>query len=565
MYENPLMESSECNSECRSHEHVASLTLGIHRVCEALSPASKLKFCQVLADGENQAAGLKTLPYESKQAIEAFKEVVGVRQWDEHLNTMAALDHVQTTVWVGSAMRLLVMNNRTIDQDQGEMDEQLAQECHQTGVWTAKAGTRVLAGWLVIRTNQERWELFRRTSPPPRGMLVTDKLELDLTTRECLVLRRSKLPKMTIDVRTGQLEVSTPGQEGEYAAVSYRWADVSGNLDSMLSTLRKLLTGVVERFWVDQLCIKQDDEVEKAEEVARFAEYYTGASLVLAYVPEFRPSVVLPANVLLAPEQTEQMWSLAQVVKGSKWNSRMWTLQEAMLAHNVCVCSEHGTTNLCSLLAVGGFEEAELSRRRTVQVGTTVAAANGRIVTCTTSSLTNINKTLLPSTRPFVCAARAKARVYPPLRIWRLAATRQCSIPLDRIFATRALVVRGMEIVVDYKKTEGEVMDEVAAKGILGAGIMSGNTVRADHGKGWQNKSFRDLINGIETRGPPVEVGVHGELVVQAAEVEVVALKGEHSAVVRNMATGEEWEHLLYWWEGDSAGKEYGQDSMQAE
>ncbi|KAL8992894.1 MAG: hypothetical protein Q9169_006759, partial [Polycauliona sp. 2 TL-2023] len=169
----------------------------------------------------------------------------------------------------------------------------------------------------------------------------------------------------------------------DYEALSYVWgADAypqtlrlpSGYLkitDSLASALQALRSGDGCRLlWVDAVCINQHDGVEKAQQVARMASIYGNASKVVAWLGE-DPRVSLNVSSIIklaekaediglqSPEgenrETILKWAYGDSEKGrwtmgvmsavddagfpslyqSSWFTRMWIVQEALLARNL--------------------------------------------------------------------------------------------------------------------------------------------------------------------------------------------------------------------------------------
>ncbi|EFQ34705.1 heterokaryon incompatibility protein [Colletotrichum graminicola M1.001] len=94
-------------------------------------------------------------------------------------------------------------------------------------------------------------------------------------------------------------------EQAQYEAVSYTWADVSGdstrckpmfigpfwdivsitrNCENALRSVRISCNGPPRKIWIDSLCINQDDEKERSAQVALMPRIYAGATGVLVYL-----------------------------------------------------------------------------------------------------------------------------------------------------------------------------------------------------------------------------------------------------------------------------------------
>ncbi|RYO90239.1 hypothetical protein DL764_008476 [Monosporascus ibericus] len=120
---------------------------------------------------------------------------------------------------------------------------------------------------------------------------------------------KTPLPTRLIDVgspeenRQPQLLDTMPGQEGDYLALSHcwgkpelqketqAWAADPYNLLPLNEWPRTFQQAVqiaralmIRYLWIDTACIRQKDETDFAREASKMAEYYTGATLVVAAV-----------------------------------------------------------------------------------------------------------------------------------------------------------------------------------------------------------------------------------------------------------------------------------------
>ncbi|EAT90408.1 hypothetical protein SNOG_02196 [Parastagonospora nodorum SN15] len=150
-----------------------------------------------------------------------------------------------------------------------------------------------------------------------------------------------------------ELVLSKMAQEGSRISRLY----VRPNLHSALKRLRHSDSPVV--LWVDALCINQQDDSEKSEQVQKMNEIYRKAynvciwlgtedsdfhsSKAMLFIKEVIDLKKLPR--LLAEEKFIPQWaSLFQLLKWS-WFSRRWVIQELALAQEATVHCGHSTVH----------------------------------------------------------------------------------------------------------------------------------------------------------------------------------------------------------------------------
>jgi hypothetical protein len=117
---------------------------------------------------------------------------------------------------------------------------------------------------------------------------------------------RTTLPTRVIDVATSKVHTvrlykSSPGEEGQYAALSYCWGGPQKVILTK-SSLNRLFNGIavhelgqtiqdaievtrrlgLKYLWVDALCIIQDSDEDKAVELSRMSDIYHEATVTIA-------------------------------------------------------------------------------------------------------------------------------------------------------------------------------------------------------------------------------------------------------------------------------------------
>jgi hypothetical protein len=197
------------------------------------------------------------------------------------------------------------------------------------------------------------------------------------------------LPTRAIDVGLDSAQtlrvVETHGSKGMYATLSYCWGrqknvtlrqenihqfETNIDVNSLPQTIQDAIAVTrkmsIPYLWVDALCIVQDDEVEKAKEIARMQDIYSCSAVTIIAsgasgadegflsleetytISPHRGSVVIP--VRLAPNKFGTM-SLVNLNNGICYaenrepiSQRAWTTQEQLLAHRKLIFTQHNHT-----------------------------------------------------------------------------------------------------------------------------------------------------------------------------------------------------------------------------
>lgn len=143
--------------------------------------------------------------------------------------------------------------------------------------------------------------------------------------------------------------ITTALSDANFEAVSYTWADETGNgeysevltCDGIESRVTRngasLLRHVRLRdrariIWMDQLCINQSDNYEKSWQVQLMPDIYEKAEEVLIFAA---PEIIFPEYLLDADvyPKDDEFLNIMQL----RWSSRVWVLQEVTRATRVSV------------------------------------------------------------------------------------------------------------------------------------------------------------------------------------------------------------------------------------
>jgi len=194
--------------------------------------------------------------------------------------------------------------------------------------------------------------------------------------RLLVIARDPEDDKLQGRIRTCNLLEEKP----RYEALSYLWGaenpkfpigrhepifDVPQNLYTALHRILSLTdAGEYRTLWIDQICINQEDPIEKDKQVKFMGEVYGRAHDVLVWLGDPPPGVLnvaayleqipsivkkiernvvrigpsfLPSVSAGLPTNDDQVWAIMVDILHKDWYGRVWTLQEAVLAKRLVV------------------------------------------------------------------------------------------------------------------------------------------------------------------------------------------------------------------------------------
>ncbi|KAI1865321.1 uncharacterized protein JN550_008369 [Neoarthrinium moseri] len=142
----------------------------------------------------------------------------------------------------------------------------------------------------------------------------------------------------------------------EYDAISYTWADESGNASASQTILvsgtpfqvtrncemalkRVRMQFSTRRVWIDAVCIDQENVDERGHQVGLMPRIYSRAKNVLSYIGEATPeSRAITQALLRGQPASHGVW---YDIVSRRYFTRLWILQEVALARKaVLVCGE---------------------------------------------------------------------------------------------------------------------------------------------------------------------------------------------------------------------------------
>lgn len=181
----------------------------------------------------------------------------------------------------------------------------------------------------------------------------------------------SKAPRNLRVIDVNSMSLVLLSQEAKYIALSYCWAQstrffttkktsvedlqmrnsLSGVWDLLPETIQDAIGFVreigQEFLWVDALCIVQDDDKNKEEQILQMDRVYDNALLTIISAPSaevdssryeglpgYRPTCRQFQNTarIQGLELCTTMLNVEQAIETSPWNTRAWTFQEKLLS-----------------------------------------------------------------------------------------------------------------------------------------------------------------------------------------------------------------------------------------
>ncbi|UPL02287.1 hypothetical protein LCI18_013221 [Fusarium solani-melongenae] len=181
------------------------------------------------------------------------------------------------------------------------------------------------------------------------------------------------LPRWLIHVGAKRLVPFDPACR--YVALSYVWGSTDcnepqllldnllafqdvGSLEAMWEQLPRTIRHSIdfvrqigeEYLWVDRLCIVQNDDVSKQEQISHMAFIYGSAYFTLVAAAAYRASEGLKGIKGAMPPMVSDSWSAGGhygLVAGSAWNRRGWTLQELVFSQRSLFFHDNAVTWEC--------------------------------------------------------------------------------------------------------------------------------------------------------------------------------------------------------------------------
>ncbi|KAH8895978.1 HET-domain-containing protein [Thozetella sp. PMI_491] len=301
-----------------------------------------------------------------------------------------------------------------------------------------------------------------------------------------------------------QDEIVSPDTHPSYAALSYVWGsdekpyvlqllEEGANAPKRLSitaSLYKALSSIrsfpgaqpTPRVWADAVCINQDDQEEKAHQVRRMAQLYGEAEQVIAYLcdnlMEFggahsdASELAVEHDGKLLPPEDDPGWASLRTIITSKWPTRAWVLQEAILAKRLVLMAGMYEFDSSSYFMVA----FAIGMRKLPAIVDSYLQIDGDSQSGTHKAIMDLS--MLKNYVRGGVRASADGTIHPVAAFaggvtlgHALIQTRQttCKDPRDKIYALMGVAIDGTQlgIAVDYTQPVADLYREVAYR-ILG-------------------------------------------------------------------------------------------------
>lgn len=227
-----------------------------------------------------------------------------------------------------------------------------------------------------------------------------------------------------------------PGtQVSEYIAISYVWdinsvwKDWCGRCvtEQSLKLSERLSKYTTLPLWIDAACIPQDDKPAKMAELAKMADIYRGATVVLCLVPEVSIDACVTlarCNALMDDECYSELQKATDIygsymfatlgehsslgdVFASRWWERAWTFQEAVLnPRTYLVGDEEESIPIQHVLRI-----ADPVRHRAASVGSKLTLGKSASFWDSVSTMVDASMSDLPVGDALSCVWRRNATV----------------------------------------------------------------------------------------------------------------------------------------------------------
>lgn len=312
--------------------------------------------------------------------------------------------------------------------------------------------------------------------PPPGGVSMAEAGGL------------GRAPTRLVRLVDGKV-VTSRGWE-RYAAVSYCWNqwEEATLWEAIIHTLHG---SDIEYCWVDRWCIDQSNKRDKEKEIPRMGDYYLGAAVTLAMLPDVAIPKVLQQWALrdVQYRPVETAIELRRTVEKSMWHTRAWTLQEALLSRNLAVRTADCTVNLQTLEVMAGFGDK----------------AKVPLMVATTSQHREMTLSVEWGATPPTCRRDGRSvRMYndddfvggkgtlTPLEVAKRLKNREATQQHDMVYAVLGLI-DAAPLEVDYTKSYSRLTKEALVHWDLTDWALRSRSLDESAGSRWAPKHWYEV------------------------------------------------------------------------
>ncbi|KAF2736271.1 HET-domain-containing protein, partial [Polyplosphaeria fusca] len=174
------------------------------------------------------------------------------------------------------------------------------------------------------------------------------------------------LPKNLRVIDCHLLEIIAAPPKAAYIALSYVWGSVRPNHASEFTRTVRDAIAVAKSLgyrylWVDKHCIDQENDDDKHDQIHQMDLVYQAADLTIIAAAGSNADAGLP-GVLDTPRNQQPVVEVGDVeiinsmphphntILRSRWSTRAWTLQEAVLSRRRLVFTQDQTYFECGLM-----------------------------------------------------------------------------------------------------------------------------------------------------------------------------------------------------------------------
>lgn len=252
---------------------------------------------------------------------------------------------------------------------------------------------------MIRRGFEQGFVIFRRRGSPPPNVFAPRTVEpnfdvslgktwlkfcTDHHTRLCSRITRKTQGLWLSDCHSSFVRPAP--SKARYVAVSYVWGELSTDQDSfghmpprenLPAVIRDTMGVAIDMgfnyLWIDKFCIDQESEKEKDDQISQMDSIYRNAELTIIAAAGSDPTYGLPGigNRHRQPHHTLVIKDIniastlghpETAIQSSKWSTRGWTLQEAVLSRRRLVFTDDQVYFECNAMNCQESLSAPLER-----------------------------------------------------------------------------------------------------------------------------------------------------------------------------------------------------------